>query len=88
MESNLKEVSTGQACELQQAFKIDPGKVQAHLDTMVRQSVEQTLNQLLDAEADALCQARKYERSPQRTDARRDTRAGSYPRNCRPRPVK
>jgi transposase-like protein len=56
--------------------QIDEGKIQAHLDEVVRSTVEETLNALLDAEADQLCGARKYER----TEARQDTRAGSYER--------
>jgi putative transposase len=56
--------------------QIDEGKIQAHLDEVVRGTVEETLNALLDAEADQLCGARKYER----TEARQDTRAGSYER--------
>jgi hypothetical protein len=43
--------------------QIDEGKIQAHLDEVVRSTVEETLNALLDAEADQLCGARKYERS-------------------------
>ena len=53
--------------------QIDEGKIRAHLDEMVRSTVEETLNALLDAEADFLCGARKYER----TEGRKDTRAGS-----------
>jgi transposase-like protein len=56
--------------------QIDEGKIQAHLDEVVRATVEETLNALLDAEADQLCGARKYER----TEGRKDTRAGSYDR--------
>ena len=56
--------------------QIDDGKIRAHLDEVVRATVEETLNALLDAEADHLCGARKYER----TEGRRDTRAGSYER--------
>jgi transposase-like protein len=56
--------------------QIDDGKVRAHLDEVVRATVEETLNALLDAEADHLCGARKYER----TEGRKDTRAGSYER--------
>jgi putative transposase len=55
---------------------IDDGKIRAHLDKVVRATVEETLNALLDAEADVLCGARKYER----TEDRKDTRAGSYER--------
>lgn len=56
--------------------QIDEGRIQAHVDEVVRSTVEETLNALLDAEADQLCGARKYER----TEARQDTRAGSYER--------
>jgi putative transposase len=56
--------------------QIDDGKIQAHLDQVVRATVEETLNGLLDAEADQLCGAKRYERS----EDRRDTRAGSYER--------
>jgi putative transposase len=56
--------------------QIDEGKIRAHLDEVVRATVEETLNALLDAEADHLCGARKYER----TEGRKDTRAGSYER--------
>jgi putative transposase len=56
--------------------QIDEGRIQAHLDEVVRSTVEETLNALLDAEADHLCGARKYER----TEGRKDTRAGSYDR--------
>jgi Transposase, Mutator family len=56
--------------------QIDEGKIQAHLDQVVRSTVEETLNALLDAEADQLCGARRYERS----EGRKDTRAGSYER--------
>jgi putative transposase len=61
---------------LRAAFTVDDRQVQAHLDQVVRQTVEQTLNALLDAEADALCGGKRYERSPDRVD----TRAGSYDR--------
>src|ERR1039457_5175654 len=57
--------------------QIDEGRIQAHLDEVVRATVEETLNGLLDAEADQLCGARKYER----TEGRKDTRAGSYDRH-------
>jgi transposase-like protein len=55
---------------------LDEGQVRAHVDELVRASVEQTLNGLLDAEADELCGAARYERSPDRVDSR----AGSYRR--------
>ena len=35
--------------------QIDEGRIQAHLDEVVRATVEETLNGLLDAEADRLC---------------------------------
>lgn len=57
--------------------QIDEGRIQAHLDEVVRSTVEETLNALLDAEADRLCGARKYER----TEGRKDTRADSYDRH-------
>jgi putative transposase len=37
--------------------QIDEGRIQAHLDEVVRATVEETLNALLDAEADRLCGA-------------------------------
>jgi hypothetical protein len=43
--------------------QIYEGLIQAHLDEVVRPTVEETLNALLDAEVDRLCGARKYERS-------------------------
>ena len=61
--------------------QIDEGRIQAHLDEVVRSTVEETLNALLDAEADRLCGAMKYERS----EGRKDTRAGSYDRRLQTR---
>jgi putative transposase len=60
----------------QDVIRVDEGQVRAHVDELVRASVEQTLNGLLDAEADELCGAARYERSPDRVDSR----AGSYRR--------
>ena len=57
-------------------IRVDESQVRAHVDELVRASVEETLNGLLDAEADAVCGAARYERSPERLD----TRAGSYRR--------
>ena len=57
--------------------QVDEGRIHAHLDEVVRSTVEETLNALLDAEADLLCGAKKYER----TEGRKDTRAGSYDRH-------
>jgi hypothetical protein len=45
------------------AFAVDAGKVQSHLDRVVRETVEQTLNALLDAEADALLAVQRCIRS-------------------------
>jgi transposase-like protein len=68
--------STAEGSPLTQAFTVDAAKVRAHVDEVVRSSVEQTLNSLLDAEADRLCNAGRYEHSPDR----QDTRAGRYQR--------
>ena len=65
---------TQTATGLKSVLKVDETEVRAHLDAVVRQSVEETLNGMLDAEADRLCRAKRYERSPDRVD----TRAGSY----------
>ena len=70
------EAVSGKAAGLGPVVQIDEGRIQAHLDEVVRATVEETLNALLDAEADELCGARKYER----TEDRKDTRAGSYDR--------
>ena len=59
-----------------EAVSVDESKLKAHVDEVVRSSVEETLNTLLDAEADRICRAQRYERSPERTD----TRAGHYER--------
>jgi len=74
MEGGVEAVSGTKA--LGAVVQIDDGKIRAHLDEVVRATVEETLNALLDAEADHLCGARKYER----TEGRKDTRAGSYDR--------
>ena len=70
------EAVSGKAAGLGPVVQIDEGRIQAHLNEVVRATVEETLNALLDAEADELCGARKYER----TEDRKDTRAGSYDR--------
>jgi transposase-like protein len=59
-----------------QIIQINEGEVQAHVDRLVKQTVEEMLNGMLDEEADRLCQAKRYERSPER----QDTRAGHYKR--------
>jgi hypothetical protein len=58
-------------------FWVNEGRIQAHLDEVVRSTVEETLDALLDAEADRLCGAQKYERS----EGRKDARAGTYDRH-------
>ena len=70
------EVDAGGGTPLGGVVRIDDGRIRAHLDEVVRSTVEEALNALLDAEADHLCGARKYER----TEGRKDTRAGSYTR--------
>jgi|GEM_PF-2451806 transposase-like protein len=67
----------GQKSPLGPVVEINDERIQAHLDEVVRATVEETLNALLDAEADRLCGARKYER----VEGRKDTRAGSYDRH-------
>ena len=62
--------------ELGRVVEVDEGKIKAHLDSVVRGTVEETLNGLLEVEADKLCRAKRYERSRER----RDTRAGHYKR--------
>ncbi len=61
---------------LKNVLRVDEGEIRAHVDEVVRSSVEETLNGLLDAEADRLCGAGRYERTPERVD----TRAGGYER--------
>lgn len=72
----MENVTQESAKAISGAIKVDEKEVLAHLDGLVRQSVEETLNGLLNAEADAICQASRYQRSPDRTD----TRAGTYKR--------
>lgn len=77
MDSVASQAEEGTGVEgIKGAFSVDAGKVGAHLDELVRGTVEQTLNALLDAEAEQACKAGRYERSPDR----QDTRAGSYKR--------
>ena len=45
---------------LNNVVQIDEGKIESHLDKIVRGTVEETLNTMLDAEADVLCGASKY----------------------------
>jgi putative transposase len=62
--------------DLSKVIKIDGTRIHAHIDSMVRETVEETLNKMLDAEADRLCNAGRYAH----TDERTDTRAGHYSR--------
>jgi putative transposase len=71
----MSSVASG-ATEGLKLVEVDQAQVRAHLDQVVRGTVEETLNSLLDAEADRLCRARRYERTPERVD----TRAGHYER--------
>jgi len=75
MSKSTKEID-GKKEERGKILEIHEGAIQAHVDTVVRQTVEETLNEMLDAEADRLCQAQRYER----TSNRKDTRAGHYSR--------
>jgi putative transposase len=68
--------AAGETKTLGSVVQMDEGRIQAHLDEVVRATVEETLHALLDAEADQLCGAKRYER----VEGRRDTRAGSYTR--------
>ena len=72
MKKKITDAPTG----IKHAIEVHEGEIQAHVDAVVRQSVEATLNGLLEAEADRLCQAKRYERNPDRVD----TRAGRYAR--------
>jgi transposase-like protein len=66
---------------LDKVIQIDETRIEDHLGSVVRSTVEETLNGLLDAEADRLCHAGRYERS----EARADTRAGHYERSLHTR---
>lgn len=59
---------------LDKVIRIDEGKIEGHLNRVVRGTVEETLNTLLDEEANRLVNAERYERS----DGRRGYRSGSY----------
>jgi putative transposase len=72
-----EKASAEEAKDFGEIVKIDEKKIQSHLDTVIRGTVEETLNEMLEEEAKALCNAARYER----TDARRDYRAGHYSRN-------
>jgi putative transposase len=64
--------------------RIDDGRIQAHLDEVVRSTVEEALNALLDAEADHLCgRASTSAAKGARTRGRAVTRD-----SCTPRPVR
>jgi transposase-like protein len=77
METKLEVGEEMEKKMLGSVVQIDEGRIRAHLDEVVRSTVEETLNGLLDAEADHLCGAKRYERSADR----KDTRAGSYERH-------
>ena len=76
-----KEREPKKGSRLGQVVRIETGEIEAHVDQVVRDTVEATLNGLLEAEADRLCRAERYER----TAARADTRAGHYPRTLQTR---
>ena len=57
--SNEPEEGTSEV--IREAIKIDDEAVRAHLDELVRSTVEETLNRLLDAEADRLSGVKRYE---------------------------
>jgi putative transposase len=61
---------------LKNVVQVNEAEIKAHLNELVRGSVEETLNGLLEAEAGRLCRAGRYERTPERVD----TRAGAYAR--------
>jgi putative transposase len=62
---------------LHEAIEIKEQKIQAHLDEMVRATVEEALNALLDAEADRLCRAKRYEHTAARLRHMTGTRWGT-----------
>ncbi len=69
---------------VREQVQIDEGRIQAHLDEVVRPTVEETLNALLDAEVDHLC-------APGSTSARRAARIhvpAVMIGGCRPRPAR
>ena len=70
------EVSSRLEKDFSKVIKIDSSEVHAHIDSMVRETVEETLNKMLEVEADRLCNAERYEHN----DERSDTRAGHYNR--------
>ena len=61
---------------LKNVIQINESEVKAHLDEIVKDSVEKTLNDLLDSEANRLCKAKRYERTSERIG----NRAGHYER--------
>jgi putative transposase len=58
-------------------IEINEAKVNDHLGSFVKKTVEETLNALLDEEANQLIQAQKHERSPNR----KGYRSGHYERS-------
>ena len=61
--------------------EIHEGEIKAHVEQVVRESVEETLNVMLDEESKRLCRAGRYERTAERVD----TRAGHYSRKLETR---
>ena len=70
--------ASGSTPALGPAVQIDEGRIQAHLDKVVRATVEETLNALVGRRGGPSVRgASKYER----TEGRKDMRAGSYDRH-------
>jgi integrase len=63
------EVSSQLEQDFSKVIRIDSSEIHAHIDSMVRETVEDTLNKMLEAEADRLCKAAESE------DRRRTRRA-------------
>jgi hypothetical protein len=61
---------------LHEAIEIKEQKIQAHLDEMVRATVEETMNAFPDAVADRLCRAKRYEHTAARLRHITGTRYG------------
>jgi transposase-like protein len=80
MNKDTKEVETKKEAP-GKIVEIHEGEIKAHVDQVVRESVEETLNVMLDEESKRLCRAGRYER----TEARVDTRAGHYTRKLETR---
>ncbi len=79
-EAEGKKEGTGKIVEIHE------GEIQAHVDQVVRTTVEGTLNAMLDEEADRICQAQRYEHSPERVATRIKYNRQRY--RCRARPIR